>query len=332
MAKMSYAYAQYQALQAEMRLNPLVTHYYEYAYPSAVGPAGEVIDIAKEFGAMPRTSGKGWAIDEFWYIIAGTGASINGIKPVVRFPAMTTTIAVEYTFLQSSKIRHMTGGQGSAPIVIWQDAAGRTYGRAGGSAGQHTDVGQEVMYANMAGLVVVAPSDAYTAKGLLVSAMRSKDPVMYWDYSEVKAGEQPDVPVEQYTVPFGKAKVVQEGTDMTIVCWAPAIVDVRKAMPDLAKAGIKAEVIDLLTIKPMDVETVLKSVNKTKRLLVVDHGHWTASFGSHVITEVVTAIQGVKVKKIAYPDAPEPFASSMAAWMRPDAPKIVLAAQAVMKL
>lgn len=331
MPKKSFAYAQYEGLSQEMRNNKLLLHYYMYAYPSAVGPNGEVLDLGKEFGT-PRTSGLGWAIDEPWYYGAATGAAMYGCPTVIRLPSMTSLICVDYVFNQLGKLRHMTGGQASNPVVIWQDMAGRSFGRAGGSAQQHTDVGMESLFANLPGIKIVLPSNAYDAKGLLIAAIRSGDPVMYFDYTEVRAGEQPDVPDGQYEVEIGKAKVRKEGKDLTIVTYAPAITDVTKALPDIEKAGISAEVIDLVTIKPYDLDAVLASVKKTKRLLVVSHGYWTNDFSAQVLADVASALPGTPMKRITYPDAPEPFASSMAAWMRPDAPKIVAAVKIVAKL
>lgn len=334
MPKKSYAYAMLEGLVAEMRLNKLLCHYYEYDYPSAVGPNGEVIDIAKEFPA-PRTSGLGWPIDEASYVGLGTGAGMVGVTSVLRFPSMTALFNVEQYFNQLGKLRHMTGGQASNPVVSWQQMAGRSYGRAGGSAQQHTDVGEEAVFAYMPGQIVVIPRDAYKAKGLLIASIRSGDPVMFMDYSEVKAGDQPDVPDGQYTVPIGKLDVVVPGkgpNGILIVCWAPAIVDVMKAVPDLQKAGVDVEVIDLVTIKPYDQAGVLAEAKKMGKVLVVEHGHWTNGFGNQVIADIAMAAPGMKMKRISYPDAPEPFASSMAAWMRPDAPKIINAVNQVIKL
>lgn len=152
------------------------------------------------------------------------------------------------------------------------------------------------------------------------------NPVVYFDYPEVKAGDQPDVPGDAYEVLLGKAAVRQEGTDLTIVAWAPATVDVRQALPDIAKAGISAEVIDPRTLKPLDVATIEESVRKTRRLLVVEHGYYTASFGSHIIAEVAQSVAGARMRKIAFPDASGPGAAGMMAWLRPDAPKILDAA------
>ena len=326
MPKKPYAYAQLEAVALEMRRNKEMVYFYEYQVPVATLPTGEVLDLVKEFGSH-RTSGRGWAIDEAWIAGAAIGVAAAGSPAVARLPAMAIIYALEYIYNQAGKLRSMTGGQASMPFVLWQDAGSRTKG----SAGQHTEVGQEALYANLPGVKVVVPSNAYDAKGLLIAAIRDPDPVIYFDYGEVKSGEQPDVPDEAYDVPIGKAAVRQEGKDLTLVAWAPATVDVKQALPTIAKAGISVEYIDPRTLKPLDVDTLVASVKKTRRLLVVDHGHYTNSFGSHVIAEMVQAVPGVKAKKIAFPDVPGPGAAGMMAWLRQDAPKIVDAAIQIMK-
>lgn len=326
MPKKSYAYAQLEAVAQEMRTNPDMVYFYEYTNPTATLPTGEVIDLVKEFGSV-RTSGRGWPIDEQWIVGATIGVAAAGSKAVARTPSMASIFAIEYIQNQAGKIRSMTGGQASMPFVLWQDGAGRSRG----SAGQHTDVGMEALYAQLPGIKVVVPSNAYDAKGLLIAAIRDPDPVVYLDYGEVKAGDQPDVPDEAYEVPLGKAVVRQPGRDLTLVAWAPATVDVNRALPELAKAGVSVEYIDPRSLKPLDVETLAASVRKTRRLLVVEHGHYTAGFGSHVIAEAVQAVPGVRVKKIAFPDVPGPGAAIMMSWLRPDAPKIVDAAIQMMR-
>ena len=321
MAKKSYNYAQLEAVAQEMRADASMVYYYEYQVPSATLPTGEVLDLAKEFGDL-RTSGRGWPIDEQWIVGAAIGAAAAGSKAIARIPSMAAIYAIEYVQNQAGKIRSMTGGQASMPFVLWVDGAGRQRGMAG----QHTDVGMEALYAQLPGTKVVVPSDAYDAKGLMIAAVRDPDPVIYIDYPEVKAGEQPDVPDEAYEVPVGKAAIRQAGRDLTIVAWAPAIVDVRRALPDLAKRGISVELIDPRTLKPLDVETIAASVRKTRRLLVVEHGHYTAGYGSHVIAEAVQAVPGIRARKLAFPDVPGPGAAVMMSWLRPDAPKVVDAA------
>jgi len=326
MANKSYNYAQLEGVAQEMRANADMVFFYEYQVPTAALPTGEVLDLAKEFGPL-RTSGRGWPIDEHWIAGAAIGAAAAGSKAVARLPTMAPIYAIEYVQNQAGKIRSMTGGQASMPFVLWQDGAGRTRGMAG----QHTDVGMEALYAQLPGVKVVAPSDAYDAKGLLIAAIRDPDPVVYLDYSEVKAGAQPDVPDEAYEVPLGKAAIRQAGKDLTLIAWAPATVDVKKALPDLAKAGISVEFIDPRSLKPLDVETLAASARKTRRVLVVEHGHYTASFGSHIISEIVQEVPGVKVKKLAFPDVPGPGSAEMMEWLRPDAPKIVDASIQLMR-
>ncbi len=326
MARKPYAFAQLEAVALEMRRDKEMVFFYEYEVPIATSPTGEVLDLIKEFGKV-RTSGRGWAIDETWLVGAAVGVAAAGSPAVVRLPSMTTLYSIEYIYNQAGKLRSMTGGQATMPFVLWQGGGGRTKG----SAGQHTEVGQEGIYANLPGVKVVVPSNAYDAKGLLISAIRDPDPVVYFDYSEVKSGEQPDVPDEAYEVPLGKGVVRQPGRDLTLVAWAPATVDVKRALPEIAKAGISVEYIDPRTLKPLDVDLLTASVRKTRRLLVVEHGHYTNSFGSHVIAEVVQAVPGVKARKIAFPDVPGPGAQGMMAWLRPDAPKIIDAAVQMMR-
>jgi pyruvate/2-oxoglutarate/acetoin dehydrogenase E1 component len=321
MPKKSYSYALLEAVAQEMRASPDMVFFYEYQSPTATLPTGEVLDLAKEFGNK-RTSGRGWPIDEQWIVGVSIGAAAAGSKAVARIPTMAPIYAIEYVQNQAGKIRSMTGGQASMPFVLWQDGAGRSRG----SAGQHTDVGMEAFYAQCPGVKVVAPSNAYDAKGLMIASIRDPDPVVYLDYSEVKAGEQPDVPDDAYEVPLGKAVVRQPGSDLTVVAWAPATVDVQRALPQIAKAGISVEFIDPRTLKPLDVETIAASVRKTRRLLVVEHGHYTNGFGSHVIAEVVQQVSGVRVRKLAFPDVPGPGSAEMMTWLRPDAPKILDAA------
>ncbi|MDP7480951.1 MAG: transketolase C-terminal domain-containing protein, partial [Vicinamibacterales bacterium] len=272
-------------------------------------------------------SGRGWPIDEQWITGAAIGAAAAGSKAIARLPSMAQIYALEYVYNQAGKLRSMTGGQASMPFVLWVDGASRRRG----SAGQHTDVGAEALYVNLPGVKVVVPSNAYDAKGLLTAAIRDPDPVAYFDYPEVRGGEQPDVPDEAYEVPFGEAVVRQEGGDLTLVAWAPATVDVGRALPEIASAGISVEFIDPRSLKPLDVETLARSARKTRRLLVVEHGHYTGGFSSHVIAEVAQEVSNVKVRKIAFPDVPGPGAGSMMTWLRPDAPKIVDAAKQLMR-
>jgi pyruvate dehydrogenase E1 component beta subunit len=326
MSKKPYRYSVLEAVANEMRKNKEMCYFYEYESPIATLPTGEVLNLWKEFGDL-RTSAQGWPLDEAWYIGAATGLGAAGVRVVVELPSMTTVFAFEQIFNQIGNMRMMTGGQASMPVVIWQDGAAR----AGGSAQQHSQVGWEAMYASIPGLKIVAPSNAYDAAGLMYAAIHDPDPVLFCDYSEVASGEQPDVPDQPYEVPIGQAAVRQEGKDLTLIAWSPATVDAQKALPDLSKAGLSVEYIDLRTIKPLDEATIVASVKKTGKLLVVDHGYWTNGFSANVVAVAAQKVPGAKVARITFPDAAGPAAKEMIGWMRPDAPKIVAAATALAK-
>lgn len=326
MAKKPFRYALLEAIANEMRKNKELCFFYEYQNPSATLPTGEVLNLRKEFGDL-RTSGPGWPLDETWYIGAATGLTGSGVPVVVELPSMTTVFPFEYIFNQVGNFSMMMGGQLHLNMVIILDGAAR----AGGSAQQHSQVGQEALYANIPGLKVVIPSNAYDAAGLMYASIHDKDPIIFYNYPEVASGEQPDVPDEPFEVPIGKAAVRQEGKDITLVGWAPATVDIGKALPELEKAGISVEYIDLRTIKPMDEATLLASVKKTGRLLVVEHGYWTNGFSANVVAIAAQKVPGAKVTRITFPDAAGPASKEMINWMRPDAPKIVAAVTEFMK-
>lgn len=326
MAIKSYSYAQLEAIALEMRAHDDMVFYYEYSRPIATMSGGQVLDLVSEFGE-PRTSGIGWPIDEQWIVGAAIGAAAAGSPAIARLPSMAQIYAIEFLFNQAGKLRSMTGGQASMPFVLWVDGASRSRG----SAGQHTDVGAEALFANLPGIKVVCPSTAYDARGLMTTALRDPDPVVYMDYPEVKSGQQADIPDEAFEIPLGQAAIRQEGRDLTIVAWAPATVEVNRALPELAQLGISVEFIDPRSLKPLDVETLATSARKTGRLLVVDHGHYTNGFGSHVIAEVVQEVPGVRARKIAFPDVPGPGAANMMTWLRPTADKIVDAARQMMR-
>ena len=175
MPKKAYAYAQLEAIALEMRRNKDMVYFYEYDVPIATSPTGEVMDLVKEFG-MTRTSGRGWAIDEHWLVGATIGVAAAGSPAIVRLPSLTVIYAIEYIYNQAGKLRSMTGGQASMPFVLWQGGGSRSKG----SAGQHTDVGQEALYANLPGIKVVVPSNAYDAKGLMIAAIRNPDQLFTW--------------------------------------------------------------------------------------------------------------------------------------------------------
>jgi pyruvate dehydrogenase E1 component beta subunit len=320
MAIKSGGYAVLEAIRSEMLKDPHLTMLYEYQRPTAVSPSGQVIDLYREFGPVRIPD---WGpLDEEWFVGAAMGMAMTGVRSIAHLPSMTTLRTFELVFNQIGKLRHMTGGQASMPMVLWQDAAGR----GAGSAGQHADAGQEAQYAAIPGTTVVVPSNPYDLKGMMHAALRYPDPVIFFNYGAANRVEI-DVPDEDYVVEIGKAAVRHEGTDITIVGVAPATVEFDAAHTALRDAGISGEFIDLRTVKPLDTETIFASVRKTGRLLAVDHGHETLGTPAEVITRVAMAIPGARVSRITFPDAPPPGAREMITWMTPDGPKIVEAAR-----
>jgi len=300
-----------EGIQAEMRRDKLLTLFYEYQRPGA---------LEAEFG---RLRVRFCAIDEQWIVGGVLGMSMIGVPAIAHIPSMTTFIPYELMFNHAGKLRHMTGGQASFPMVLWADMMGRRPLQAG----QHADAGLESSYARLAGLKVVIPSNPYDAKGLMISAIRDVDPVVFCQYPVPASG--PEVPDEPYTVPIGEAAVRREGADITIVGYAPQTVEIAKAVDQLANDGISAEFIDPRTLAPLEgvMEPIIASVKKTGRLLTSDEGSYSFSNCAEIIARVAEAVPGVKVKRLAFPDAPPPGAPEMINYMKVDASNIVAAAK-----
>jgi pyruvate dehydrogenase E1 component beta subunit len=316
-------YAILEAIQGEMQRDKLLTLLYEYQRPSA-GWQGRSINLEKEFGS-PRV--RFCAIDEQWIVGAALGMSMTGVPAIAHIPSMATFIPFELMFNHAGKLRHMTGGQAAFPMVLWADMATRTPYQGG----QHADAGLESAYARLAGLKVVVPSTPYDAKGLMISAIRDVDPVVFCHYPMSAAG--PEVPDEPYTVPVGEAAVRTEGGDLTIVGYAPQTAEIAKAVEELKKDGIAAEFIDPRTLAPLDgvMETILASVRKTKRLLTSDEGSYSFCNCTEIVARVAEAAPGVKIKRLAFPDAPAPGAPEMIHYMRVDAARIADAARRLVR-
>jgi len=319
----SMNFAILEAIQGEMRRDKLLTLLYEYQTPIARW-GDRTINLEAEFG---RWRVRFCAIDEQWIVGGALGMSMIGVPAIAHIPSMTTFIPFELMFNHAGKLRHMTGGQAAFPMVLWADMATRTPFQGG----QHADAGLESAYARLAGLKVVVPSTPYDAKGLMISAIRDVDPVVFCHYPMPATG--PEVPDEPYTVPIGEAAVRTEGTDLTMVAYAPQTTEMAKAVAELKKEGISAEFIDPRTLAPLDgvMETILKSVKKTGRLLTADEGSYSFCNCTEIIARVAEALPGTKIKRLAFPDAPAPGAPEMVNYMRVDAAKIVAAARKLVR-
>jgi len=321
MPAMSRSFAMLQAVQYEMQQNPLIVCSRQNSVGSATRSDGKSIDLLAEFGLARALARGGQAIDEDWMTNSTIGCAIASQAPaIVTLPGMTTVYPFEFVFNTMAEWNHISGGQARCPVVLNLSDGGRS----AGAGQQHSHVGEASLYANMAGLKVVVPHKVYDVKGLMHAAIRDGGPVVFFTSSGEASA---DIPDEPFVVPIGKAQILQEGTDITIASIPPATLEVEKALPELTKAGIKVEFFDPRTLKPFDEEALIKSVTKTKRLLVVSHGHYTNDFSSHMIAVAAQAVSGAKFYKITFPDAPSPGSGPMVQWMTPDAPKIIDAAK-----
>lgn len=216
-------------------------------------------------------------IAELGFTGVGVGSAINGLRPIIEFMTFNfSLVAIDQIINSAAKIMSMSAGQYSCPIVF----RGPT-GNAGQLGAQHSS-NFENWYANTPGLKVIIPSNPYDAKGLLKSAIRDNDPVIFME-SEVMYGDKGEVPEGEYLIPIGKANVVKQGTDVTIVTIGKMLSRVvMPAVAELEKAGINAEVIDLRTVRPIDYATVVESVKRTNRCVVVEEGAPLASISSEI--------------------------------------------------
>jgi pyruvate dehydrogenase E1 component beta subunit len=243
-------------------------------------------------------------ISELGFSGIGVGSAMNGNRPIIEFMTFNfALVGIDQIINNAAKIRQMSGGQFNCPIVF----RGPT-GSAGQLAATHSQA-FESWFANCPGLKVVVPSNPNDAKGLLKSAIRDDDPVIFME-SEQMYGDKGEVPEGEYTIPLGVAEIKREGRDVTIVSFGKIIKEAYKAADELEKEGISCEIIDLRTVKPMDSEAILKSVKKTNRLVVLEEA-WP--FGN-VATEITYLVQSeafdyldAPVIKINTADTPAPY-------------------------
>lgn len=219
-------------------------------------------------------------IAELGFAGIGVGAAMNGLKPIVEFMTWNfALLAIDQIINSAAKILSMSGGQFGCPIVFRGPS-----GSAGQLGAQHSQM-FENWYANCPGLKVISPSNPYDAKGLLKSAIRDMDPVVFME-SEVMYGDKGNVPEGEYTIPIGKASIKREGSDITIVSFNKMMKVALQTAEELAKEGINAEVIDLMTIRPLDFPTIVESVKKTNRLVVVEESWPFGSISSEITFQV----------------------------------------------
>ena len=267
-------------------------------------------------------------ISELGFTAVGVGAAQNGLRPVVEFMTWNfAVLALDQILNTASKMLAMSGGQVGCPIVF---RGGN--GSAGQLGAQHSTA-FESYYANIPGIKVVSPSNAYDAKGLLKQAIRyEEDPVMFME-SEVLYGEKGEVPEEEYYIPLGKADVKKQGRDVTIVSYNKMMKVALGAAAELEKEGVSAEIIDLRSIKPLDWQTILESVKKTNRLVIVEEQWPFASISSEISYRIQKEgfdYLDAPVRRITSADAPMHYAPNLAALAIPDVARTVKLVKEVM--
>ena len=260
----------------------------------------------------------------------GIGAAMVGLRPIVEFMTWNfSLVAYDQLANNAAKMYSMTGGHFHVPIVFRGPG-----GAAHNLAATHSQA-LESIYAHIAGLKVIAPSTQKDAKGLLKSAIRDENPIIFIE-SEVMYGEKGEIPEGEYTIPIGVGEVKKEGTDVTIVSWSKALQHyVMKSLPELEKLGVNAEIVDPRTIKPMDYDIIVESVKKTNRLLIVEESYPFASVGaqiSHEITRRAFDYLDAPVERVTQEDVPLPYNSKLEKASLPSVEKIVRAVKKVMYL
>lgn len=257
-------------------------------------------------------------ISENAIIGCAVGAAMTGLRPVAEIMfGDLIALAMDQLCNQAAKLRYMSGGQVKVPIVV------RTPFGAGGSYASHHSQSLEAWFVHVPGLKVVQPSNAYDAKGLLKSAIRDDNPVVFCEHKFVY-GLKGKIPEEEYTVPIGEAHVMREGSDVTIIATSLMVTRAVNAASELEEEGISCEVVDPRTLRPLDEETLCRSAQKTGRVLIVHEACDTGGVSGEITKALVRGafyhLDGIKI--LAGKDAPIPFAPVMEKWVAPDEERI----------
>lgn len=268
-------------------------------------------------------------IAELGFAGIGVGSAMNGNRPIVEFMTFNfSLVGIDQIINNAAKMRQMSGGQLNIPIVFRGPTA------SAGQLGATHSQAFESWYANTPGLKVIVPSNPYDAKGLLKSAIRDDDPVIFME-SEQMYGDKGEVPEEEYTIPIGKADIKREGSDVTIVSFGKIIKEAYKAADELEKEGISCEIIDLRTVRPLDYACIENSVKKTNRLVCLEEA-WP--FGN-VSTEITYHIQShvfdyldAPIVKLNTADTPAPYSPVLLKEWLPNHEDVIKAVKKVMYL
>src|SRR5450432_1842275 len=326
MRQIAFREALREAMQEEMRIDDRVflmgeeVAEYNGAYKVSQG-------MLDEFGEKRVID---TPIAELGFTAIAVGAAQNGLRPIVEYMTWNfASLALDQILNTASKMLAMSGGQVGCPIVF------RCPNGSAGQLGAQHSTAFESYFANIPGLKVVSPSNGYDAKGLLKQAIRyEEDPVIFME-SEVMYGDKSEVPEEEYYIELGKSIVVKPGTDVTIVSYNKMMKISLAAAAELEKENISAEVVDLRTIRPLDWMTILESVKKTNRLVIVEEQWPFASISSEISYRIQKEgfdYLDAPIRRITAADAPMHYAANLAALAMPDVSRTVKLVKEVMYL
>lgn len=329
--RMTIARAMAEAIQQEMQRDPQV-----FVMGEDIGALGGVFGntrgLLEEFG---KERIRDTPISETAFIGAGVGAAQDGMRPVVELMFVDFFgVCFDAIYNNMAKNNYFSGGNVKVPMVLMTSTGGGY-----SDAGQHSQC-LYATFAHLPGMKVVSPSNAYDAKGMMTAAIRDDSPVVFMYHKGLQgmgwlgteAAATVDTPEKSYQVELGKANIVRKGSDVTIVGLAMGVHNALKAAAKLAEEGVDAEVIDLRSLVPLDRKTLISSVKKTGRLIVVDEDYQSYGVSGEIITSVVEhdySLLRSAPKRVAYPDVPIPFARHMEQFCLPNADKIVAAFHAM---
>ncbi|MDM9593954.1 alpha-ketoacid dehydrogenase subunit beta [Pseudomonas guariconensis] len=331
--KISYQQAINEALAQEMRRDSTVFIIGEDVAGGAGAPGeddawGGVLGVTK--GLYHQFPGRvlDAPLSEIGYVGAAVGAATQGLRPVCELMFVDFAgCCLDQILNQAAKFRYMFGGKAVTPLVM------RTmYGAGLRAAAQHSQM-LTSLWTHIPGLKVVCPSSPYDAKGLLIQAIRDNDPVIFCEH-KLLYGLQGEVPEEVYSIPFGEANFLRDGDDVTLVTYGRMVHVAMEAAANLARQGIDCEVLDLRTTSPMDEDSILESVEKTGRLVVIDEANPRCSMATDISALVAQKAFGAlkgPIEMVTAPHTPVPFSDALEDLYIPDATKIETAVRKVIE-
>ncbi len=288
------------------------------------GAYGVTKGLVHEFG---EDRVKDSPIAESVIVGAGIGSAMAGLRPVVELMTINfSLLASDQIVNVAAKLRYMSGGQITVPLII------RTVTGGGSQLAATHSQNLENWYANVPGLKVIAPSTPYDARGLLKTAFQGDDPVIFVEHS-LLYGYKGHVPEESYSIPFGLAEVKRPGTDVTLISYLRMVHVALEAADLLSQEGIKAEVVDLRSLRPLDTKTVTESVKKTNRAIVIEEGWKTGGLGAEVAASIMSESfddLDAPVVRVAGEEVPMPYNKTLEQSAIPDARRIVEAAKSIL--